>query len=96
MNRTAYNPTIAKPSAETATVGIQKNKALKMGRPRLAEKNTANDKTPKIQNLGDRILATNSPTNAAIPVAFDPLRSGQKNANSAMNIAATPLRMPFA
>ena len=90
-----YIAKIAKPNAETTTVGIQNNKTLKIVLPRLAAKNNPNNKTATIQNLGEKILSTNRPTTALNPVAFDPLRSGKKLANSARNIAANPLRMPF-
>lgn len=96
MIRYVYIAKTAKPSVEITTVGIQKNKALKIVLPRLAAKNTPNNKTARIQSLGERILSTKRAATAAIPVAFDSLRNGQKNANSAMNIAANPLRVPFA
>jgi hypothetical protein len=90
MNRYMYSAKTAKPSAETTTAGIQKNNALRIVLPRLAAKSSPNNKTAKIQNRGDRKLSMNKAASAADPVALDPLRSGQKNANSAMNIA--PLR----
>src|ERR1700685_4002087 len=89
--RYAYIATIEQPSAETTTVGIQKNSTLRMALPRLAAKNSPNINIPTIQNLGERRPARSG----ASPVAFDPLRKGQAYANSAMNMAANPLRTPL-
>ena len=88
-------PKNAKPSTETTSVGIQKNNTLNTVRPRLAAKNSPNNSKPTIQNLAEKMLPTNRAASAVSPVAFDPLRNGQKNANSAMNIAANPLRIPL-
>jgi len=76
-------------------VGNQNNATLKIVRPRLVAKNSANNNSPTIQNLGEKILSTNKPASAAIPVARDRLKYGQAKTNSAMNIAAIPLRMPL-
>ncbi len=69
---------IAKPSAETTSVGTQKNNTRKMVLPRLAAKKHPNDNAATTQNLGERILSTNRPATKDIPVAFVPLRKGQK------------------
>jgi hypothetical protein len=50
-------PTNAKPSVETASVGIQKNKTLKVGLLRLAAKNGQNSNPAMIQNRGERRFA---------------------------------------
>jgi hypothetical protein len=86
-------PKNAKPSTDTTSVGIQKNKTLKMVLLRLAVKNSPNNNTPIIQNLGEKRLSTKLAAKAANPVALDPLNDGQENVNSAMNRAANPLRM---
>jgi len=65
-------PTNAKPSAETTSVGIRKNKTLRIVLLRLAAKNSPNNHTPTIQNLGDKIFSTDRNTSTASPVAFDP------------------------
>lgn len=62
---------------------------------RLAVKNSANDNTATIQNLGWKMLSTDRPTTAATPVAFDPRKNGQRHAHSAISTADKPLRMPL-
>ncbi len=78
MIRYVYIAKTVKPSAETTTVGIQKNMVLRMVLPRLAAKNSPNNKKAKIQNLGESILSTKRAATAAIPVAFDPLEKWPK------------------
>ena len=94
MVRIVINAKSAKPTVETARVGIQNNRTLKtISLLRLATKNNPNDNIATIQNLGEKALSTDMLTSAPDPVALEFLRNGQTYANSAISIAASTQRV---
>lgn len=78
-------------------VGIQKKITLNgLLWSWLAAENIEKSAITKIQNGSEKRVSTNKPSIAAIPVAFEPLNSGQcQDMSSAMIIAASTLRMPL-
>jgi len=98
----------ANPSAEITTVGIQKNKILKVGLLRPAAKNSQNSNPAMIQKSGERKFPMEmsrkplgsvaiAPVEFGMAVEFDMalLRNSKLHTVFAMNIAASPLRMPL-
>ena len=94
MNMYVKNAKMATPNVESRSVGIQNKNVFKsVFTIWLAAKNKAVNKSARIQNTGERIIATRTPS----PVAFCSLRplksSGARITTQARTIAANPLRM---